>query len=65
MAAMTVLREHELPNYVAGLSLEYGALVAAGALVLRCPTMVRRGHFMQAVPFGIGAMAAIIGLPTE
>ena len=54
------------PDWVAGHSLgEYSALVAAGAIgfadALR--TVRRRGEYMQeAVPFGTGAMAAILGL---
>jgi [acyl-carrier-protein] S-malonyltransferase len=70
VAAWTVLlRETGEPDYVAGHSLgEYSALVAAGALgfgdALR---MVRkRGRYMQeAVPPGVGAMAAILKLPVE
>lgn len=54
------------PDFVAGHSLgEYSALVAAGSLPL--PEAVklvrRRGRYMQeAVPVGVGAMAAILGL---
>ena len=57
------------PDYVAGHSLgEYSALVAAG--VLEFETAVRivrdRGRFMQdAVPDGVGAMAAILGAERE
>ena len=54
------------PAYVAGHSLgEYSALVAAGSLSLtEAVRLVRvRGELMQqAVPVGVGAMAAIIGL---
>jgi [acyl-carrier-protein] S-malonyltransferase len=57
------------PSYVAGHSLgEYSALVAAGALGFAdaVKTVRRRGSYMQeAVPVGIGAMAAILGLPLE
>lgn len=57
------------PRYVAGHSLgEYSALVAAGSLTLgEAVRLVRqRGEAMQeAVPVGIGAMAAILGLPAE
>jgi [acyl-carrier-protein] S-malonyltransferase len=52
--------------FVAGHSLgEYSALVAAGALPLsEAVVMVRRrGEYMQeAVPVGVGAMAAVLGL---
>ena len=57
------------PEYVAGHSLgEYSALVAAGVLdfadALR--TVRKRGTYMQdAVPFGVGAMAAIFGFDVE
>jgi len=54
------------PSYVAGHSLgEYSALVAAGAIGLADAALAvrRRGQYMQeAVPVGIGAMAAILGL---
>ena len=54
---------------MAGHSLgEWSALVAAGALSLRAAARLvhLRGKFMQeAVPPGVGAMAAIIGLSTE
>lgn len=57
------------PDAAAGLSLgEYTALVAAGAVDLgTAAALVRkRGRFMQeAVPRGVGAMAAIIGLDAE
>ncbi len=57
------------PDYVAGHSLgEYSALVAAGALSLeRGLTLVSsRGRYMQeAVPVGVGAMAAVLGLSVE
>jgi [acyl-carrier-protein] S-malonyltransferase len=57
------------PNYVAGHSLgEYSALVAAGALDFSDAVKIvrKRGTYMQeAVPFGVGAMAAILGLPVE
>src|SRR5687767_5479045 len=54
------------PDLVAGHSLgEYSALVAAGALSLAAAARLvrRRGEFMQeAVPTGVGAMAAIMGI---
>ncbi|MBI3931938.1 MAG: ACP S-malonyltransferase [Acidobacteria bacterium] len=54
------------PAWVAGHSLgEYSALVAAGTLSLGDAVVAvrRRGEYMQeAVPFGQGAMAAILGL---
>ncbi len=70
MAATIALKEHGYsPHMVGGLSLgEYGALVAAGSLSLddAIPLVRKRGQFMQeAVPFGVGAMAAIIGLSIE
>ncbi len=56
-----------LPDCVAGHSLgEYSALVAAGGLPFAdAVKLVRnRGRYMQeAVPEGVGAMAAILGLP--
>jgi [acyl-carrier-protein] S-malonyltransferase len=68
IAAFSVLRDHGLqPDYVAGHSLgEYSAMVAAGAL--RFADAVRlvrnRGRYMQeAVPAGVGAMAALLKLP--
>lgn len=58
-----------LPDFVAGHSLgEYSALVAAGALTFAdaVRTVRKRGTYMQeAVPVGVGAMAAILGLPLE
>ena len=66
-ATYRVLSEHGIkPDFVAGHSLgEYSALVAAGALSLTDAVKVvrRRGELMQeAVPVGVGAMAAILGL---
>ncbi len=53
------------PDYVAGHSLgEYSAFVAAGAMSLATAvrTVRARGRYMQeAVPVGVGAMAAILG----
>ncbi len=57
------------PDIVAGHSLgEYSALVASGALELEAAaTAVQlRGRLMQsAVPVGVGAMAAVLGLAPE
>jgi len=57
------------PDFVAGHSLgEYSALVAAGVLDFAdaVRTVRKRGQFMQeAVPVGVGAMAAILGLDVE
>lgn len=67
IAAFRVLSEAGIkPDFVAGHSLgEYSALVAAGALSLTDAVKIvrRRGELMQeAVPVGVGAMAAILGL---
>jgi [acyl-carrier-protein] S-malonyltransferase len=68
VSAYRVLAEHGIrPEFVAGHSLgEYSALVAAGSL--RFADAVRlvrkRGQYMQeAVPAGLGAMAALLKLP--
>lgn len=57
------------PKYMAGHSLgEYSALVAAGSLSLgdAAKLVNLRGKFMQeAVPQGVGAMAAILGLEDD
>ena len=57
------------PSYFAGHSLgEYTALVVAGALVFKdaLPLVRLRAEAMQeAVPVGIGAIAAVLGLDTE
>ncbi len=68
IAAFAVLEERgHKPDFVAGHSLgEYAALVAAGALTFGDALRLvrRRGRFMQeAVPAGVGAMAAILRLP--
>jgi [acyl-carrier-protein] S-malonyltransferase len=68
VAAYTVLRgEVGEPDYVAGHSLgEYSALVAAGSLnfVDALRLVRKRGRYMQeAVPAGVGAMAALLKLP--
>jgi len=58
-----------LPDFAAGHSLgEYSALVAAGVLNFAdaSRTVRNRGTYMQeAVPVGVGAMAAILGLDAE
>ncbi len=55
-----------MPDFVAGHSLgEYSALVAANAVRFSdaVKTVRKRGQYMQeAVPVGVGAMAAILGL---
>jgi [acyl-carrier-protein] S-malonyltransferase len=68
--ALKLLRENGINSILAaGHSLgEFSALVAAGSLSFGdAVRLVRlRGQFMQeAVPVGIGAMAAIIGLPLD
>jgi [acyl-carrier-protein] S-malonyltransferase len=67
-AARAVLGEHGIePDYVAGHSLgEYSALVAAGSLKFSDAVQLvrKRGRYMQeAVPEGVGAMAALLKLP--
>ncbi len=67
VAAWRVLREKGVaPNFVAGHSLgEYSAHVAAGTISFRdaVVTVRNRGRYMQeAVPVGIGGMAAILGM---
>lgn len=70
IACMQPLLERGIkPDIVAGLSLgEYTAYVATGALGLSdgMKLVRKRGKYMQeAVPIGIGAMAAIIGLDND
>ncbi len=67
IALFRILEEKGIrPDFVAGHSLgEYSALVAAGALKLgeAAALVRRRGRYMQeAVPVGVGAMAALLGL---
>jgi [acyl-carrier-protein] S-malonyltransferase len=68
IAALRVLEQEAdlLPAYTAGHSLgEYSALVCAGALSFAdaVRTVRLRGTFMQeAVPVGVGTMAAIMGI---
>ncbi|MGA9355605.1 MAG: ACP S-malonyltransferase, partial [Terriglobales bacterium] len=74
VAAWRVLKEKGLhpdasTTFVAGHSLgEYSAHVAAGTLPFgdAVRTVRNRGKYMQeAVPVGVGAMAAILGMPLE
>jgi len=71
IAALRVLEQETglRPAYVAGHSLgEYSALVAAGALTVADALRVvrERGRLMQeAVPVGVGAMAALFGLSAD
>jgi [acyl-carrier-protein] S-malonyltransferase len=65
-AYLKILAENGVqPDYVAGHSLgEYSALVCAGVMSFRdaVHTVRKRGEFMdQAVPAGLGSMAAVIG----
>ncbi len=69
-AAWRVLNAKGLkPTYVAGHSLgEYSAHVAAGTIAFAdaVRTVRNRGKYMQeAVPVGVGAMAAILGMDLE
>ena len=66
-AAAAVLAEKGVsPAYVAGHSLgEYSALVAARSIAIQAAVEIvrKRGQYMQeAVPVGVGAMAALLGL---
>jgi [acyl-carrier-protein] S-malonyltransferase len=67
VAAWTVLAPRRRADFVAGHSLgEYSALVAAGALDFADAVRLvrKRGEYMQeAVPEGVGAMAALLRLP--
>ncbi len=70
VAAFRVLAEKGLrPGFVAGHSLgEYSAHVAAGTLSFKDAVRAvrNRGKYMQeAVPVGVGAMAAILGMDLE
>ena len=67
VAAFAVLKDRgHVPDYVAGHSLgEYSALVAAGSLSFADAVRLvrKRGQYMQeAVPPGVGAMAALLKL---
>ncbi|MCU1335294.1 MAG: [Acyl-carrier-protein] S-malonyltransferase [Bryobacterales bacterium] len=70
IAAHAVLAARGIPPaYVAGHSLgEYSALVAAGSLRFADAVQLvrKRGQYMQqAVPAGVGAMAALLKLPAD
>jgi len=70
VAAWRVLQEKGVnPSFVAGHSLgEYSANVAAGTMSFpdAVRTVRKRGKYMQeAVPVGVGAMAAILGMDLE
>jgi [acyl-carrier-protein] S-malonyltransferase len=70
VAAWRVLKENGVnPSFVAGHSLgEYSAHVAAGTFAFAdaVRTVRHRGKYMQeAVPVGVGAMAAILGMELE
>jgi [acyl-carrier-protein] S-malonyltransferase len=70
VAALRVLQEKGVnAGFVAGHSLgEYSAHVAAGTLTFAdaVQTVRNRGKYMQeAVPVGVGAMAAILGMDAE
>ena len=70
VAAWRVLQSKGIaPSYVAGHSLgEYSAHVAAGTLDFAdaVRTVRNRGKYMQeAVPVGVGAMAAVLALPID
>lgn len=70
IAALRALEDQGIkPDVVAGLSLgEYGALVCSGVLPFEVAVQLvkQRGKFMQeAVPLGVGTMAAVLGLKRE
>lgn len=70
VAVLRVLEEKGIrADVAAGLSLgEYGALVAAQAIPFSDAVRIikKRGRFMQeAVPLGVGGMAAILGLDND
>ena len=70
VAAWRVLDERGIkPSFVAGHSLgEYSAHVAAGSLTFAdaVRTVSKRGQYMQeAVPVGVGAMSAILGMDLD
>jgi [acyl-carrier-protein] S-malonyltransferase len=70
VAALKALEERGIkPDVVAGLSLgEYSALVSSGVFSFNDAVKLvkKRGKFMQeAVPVGVGTMAAVLGLSAE
>ena len=70
IATLSVLRELGVEaDYVAGHSLgEYSALVAAGSIGFEDAVVLvrKRGRYMQeAVPEGVGAMAALLGIGAD
>lgn len=71
IAILEAIKKRKIPlsNWNAGLSLgEYGALVASEVLTFADAIKVvrKRGIYMQeAVPVGLGAMAAVLGMETE
>ncbi|WP_172369721.1 ACP S-malonyltransferase [Sporosarcina jiandibaonis] len=69
MIASRLIEEGITPDYTAGHSLgEYTALVASGVLSFEdgVSAVHKRGLYMnEAVPAGVGAMAAILGLDAE
>lgn len=66
---MPILEAGVKPDFTAGLSLgEYSAHVASGTMDFKTAVSLvrKRGKYMQeAVPLGVGTMAAIIGLSRE
>lgn len=70
LAVLELVKEAGIkPDYVAGHSLgEYSALAAAGAMsyATAIESVHNRGLFMEeAVPFGVGSMAAVLGLDAD
>ncbi|WP_332648111.1 ACP S-malonyltransferase [Lysinibacillus sp. 54212] len=69
MVASKLMKAGIKPDYTAGHSLgEYSALVASGVMSFSEAVQIvhKRGLFMdEAVPAGVGAMAAILGLEAE
>jgi len=70
LACLTLIREAGInPSVCAGHSLgEYSALVAAGCLRFEDAVVLvhKRGRYMQeAVPVGVGGMAAVLGVPGD